>query len=58
MFNEVADAGLDDTFSKVDKRNHKLRTELFDTLADHFPSAMTHPKGSLIDLIPHPVDLS
>ena len=58
MFNAVADAGLDDTLSKVDKRNHKLRTELFDTLADHFPADMTHPKGSLIDLIPHPVDLS
>jgi hypothetical protein len=48
----------DDTFSKHDRRKHNLRTDLFDALAEHFPSDMTHPKGNLIDLIPHPVDLS
>ena len=48
----------DDAFSKHDRRKHNLRTELFDALAEHFPSDMTHPKGNLIDLIPHPADLS
>ena len=48
----------EDSLTKIDKRKHKLRTQLFDTLSEHFPSDMTHPAGNLIDLIPHPVDLS
>lgn len=58
MAKETIDNASDDTFCKLDRRKHKLRTELFDTLAEHFPSEMTHPKGNLIDLIPHPADLS
>lgn len=49
---------FDDNVSKLERKKHKLRTELFDVLAEHFPSDMTHPKGNLIDLIPHPVDLN
>ena len=56
--NQYDDIVTDDTYSKHDRRKHNLRTELFDTLAEHFPSDMTHPKGNLIDLIPHPVDLN
>ena len=58
MLKETIEVVPDDTLSKQDRRKHKLRTELFDSLAEHFPSDMTHPKGNLIDLIPHPVDLS
>ena len=54
MFNNDSEG----MYTKLDRKRHKLRTELFDTLAEHFPSDMTHPKGNLIDLIPHPVDLS
>jgi len=35
---------------------HQLRNELFEKLAAHFPDHMTHPKGNLLDLIPHPTD--
>ena len=49
---------FDDNVSKLERKKHKLRTELFDVLAEHFPSDMTHPKGNLIDLIPHPIDLN
>jgi hypothetical protein len=57
-FKVPVDLVSEDGATKIDKRKHKLRTQLFDTLAEHFPSDMTHPVGNLIDLIPHPVDLS
>ena len=57
-FKGLGDLSSEEGGTKIDKRKHKLRTQLFDTLAEHFPSDMTHPSGNLIDLIPHPVDLS
>ena len=39
-------------------RTYNLRSSLYDKLASHFPEAMTHPRGHLIDLIPYTSSLS
>ena len=39
-------------------RTYNLRNGLYDKLAAHFPEAMTHPRGHLIDLIPYTSSLS
>ena len=39
-------------------QNYQIRIGLFDKLAAHFPDELTHPRGSLIDLIPYSASLS
>jgi hypothetical protein len=42
----------------TDDRTYQIRSGLFDKLAAHFPDELTHPRGSLIDLIPYSASLS
>ena len=42
----------------TDDRTYQIRSGLFDKLAAHFPDEFTHPRGSLIDLIPYSASLS
>ena len=42
----------------TDDRTYQIRSGLFDKLAAHFSDELTHPRGSLIDLIPYSASLS
>merc|ERR1712080_343625 len=46
------------TVSATEDRTYQIRSGLFDKLAAHFPDEYTHPRGSLIDLIPYSASLS
>ena len=46
------------TVTANEDRTYQIRSGLFDKLAAHFPDEYTHPRGSLIDLIPYSASLS